>query len=200
MNKHLGALIGLAFGAVGTASLAACPTAADLSTGIRFTVDDDGAEVFRTMTPDVIESMYSYGDGSQYRNLLGKGVYLLEWLDYVDGAPDLSSRMTYAFATGPKDLPEVVPGGVANLSVLVNMGGDLDQEMEMYSFGEVAEISFGDCSYDMIPIEITYAPDDGQGTSILHYLPALGFAYFAQQINPDGSVDTYEYKTIEVVE
>lgn len=188
----------VAISLLSTQSALACPVSGDLATGIRFGVDDGDFETFRQMRPGVIESTFVAADGTVYRNLLGQGIYLLEWTDIVEGKPDMDSRSVYAFAMTPETLPLPEPGGFANLGVLVNAGGTLEQEMQMYSFGEASEITFGECRYAMIPIEVRYAPDNGQGLTVLNYLPDLGLAYFTES-TANGQTDTYTYHSIEVV-
>ena len=183
---------------LGGMAQAECPTVTDLPTGVQFTIDDGDKETFRELWPGMVESVFEGADGTVYRNLLAKGIYLVEWADIVDGQPDLSTRSIYAFAMSTEDLPEPVPGRFANLGVLVNGVGSLDQEIQMYRFEAQTTIDIGACTYDMIPIELRFAPDSDRRVNILHYLPDLGLAYLAADRSESGSY-SYSYTAVEAL-
>ena len=71
--------------ALPTAGLAACPTGADLETGIRFLSPEDESETFTRFSPNVVVSEYLYEPGGGSRNLLSQGVYLIQNTDIEDG-------------------------------------------------------------------------------------------------------------------
>ncbi len=184
----------------GTLALAqACPVASDLEKGIRFTVDGTDTEVYRRVGPDMIEAIYSAADDYQSRSMLAQGVYLVELVDLVEGAPDLSTRTTYAFAQRAEELMMPEAGRSVTYDLVVNSDGDLNQERQSYSFDQPAKINFGACEYEMIQIEIRYDPDEAETVDLLYYLPELGFSYYAGSDYLEGS-DRYIYSNIEVVE
>lgn len=176
-----------------------CPVAADLDKGIRFTVDGVDTEEYRRTGPAVVEALYIAEDGTTSRSLLGQGIYLIELVDMIDGAPDLDSRTTYAFPGRAEDLALPEPGTQVVYDLLVNNFGDFNQERQIYDFGQGAVLNFGACEYQMIPIEIRYEPDESGAVDLLYYLPELGFAYYAGSDYAEGS-DRYMYTNIEVIE
>jgi len=179
-------------------ALANCPTNADMATGVRFTVDTVDTETFRAVRPGVVEAIYQSQDYAA-RNLLGQGIYLLELVDLVNGDPDLNTRVTYAFAETAEDLPVPAANSTLTFKVLVSEGGSFETESQSYTMGAATAVSFGACSYDMIPIEVRYSPDEDNTVDVLHYLPELGFAYFAESRYGEGERDVFSYQTIEAV-
>ncbi|MBV7396056.1 hypothetical protein [Mameliella sediminis] len=177
----------------------ACPTGADVAKGIRFTVEETDKEEYRRIGPAMIEAIYSTADGAATRNLLAQGVYLVELVDLIDGTPDQTTRITYAFPGRAEDLKLPEPNGEVAYDVAINNFGDFDKERQIYDFGPMAKINFGSCEYDMIPIEIRYDPDDANTVDILYYLPEFGFSFYAGS-DYDGGSDRYRYSNIEVIE
>ena len=184
---------------LGAPALADCPNAGDLGKGIRFTVDAVDTDAYRQIRPGVIESVFTAEDGYVNRSLLAQGIYLIELVDLVDGAPDPQTRITYAFPRKADDLDLPEPGGQVVYDLVINNLGDVTSEKQTYDFGLEAVINFGACEYRMIPIEIRYDPDPSAGVDLLYYLPELGFSYFAGSDYEDGS-DRYLYSNIEVIE
>ena len=177
----------------------ACPSGSDLTKGIRFTVDGTDSEEYRILSPGLIEALYKTGDGGVTRNLLGQGVYLLEYVDVVDSERDPSTRTTYAFPGKAEDLKAPEPGTSVTYDVVVNYAGDLDKERHTYSFGQKSLLNFGACEYEMIVVEIRYSPDDSGTVDYLYYMPEFGFSYYAGSDGEDGST-RYLYSNIEVIE
>jgi hypothetical protein len=181
------------------AALAQCPTVADMQTGIRFSVDHTDSETFRTLGPGLVEAIYRYEDGYSVRSLLGQGVYLLELVDLVDGAPDISTRTTYGFPQNAEDLPVPQPGASLSFDVVMNEAGSLNRDTQVYSVGSETVQVFGTCQYRMLPIEVRYPLMDETTVDLLHYLPELGLAYLAGGTYEDGS-SVYTYHAIEAVQ
>jgi hypothetical protein len=180
------------------AALAQCPTAADLETGIRFSVDQDATETFRTVRPGVVEAIFSYEDGFASRNLLAKGVYLLEVVDIVDGVPDMGTRTTFAFPRNAEDMPLPETGAPLQFDVVVNDAGAFNRESQDYVVGSRTQVTIGTCTYDMLPIDVSFDPSPDNTVERLHYLPALGIAYLAASTY-DGGRDDYDYNAIEAL-
>ncbi|MGP6086897.1 hypothetical protein [Antarctobacter jejuensis] len=177
----------------------ACPVADDMGKGIRFTVDGTDTEEYRRQSAGLIEVLYITAQGDVTRNLLGQGVYLLEYVDVIDGTPDLSTRTTYAFPGKPEDLKVPEPGASVTYDVVVNYAGDLDKEQQIYSFGQKSLLNFGACEYEMIVAEVRYSPDETETIDYLYYLPEFGFAYYVGSDSVDGAT-RYIYSNIEVIE
>jgi len=192
------ALVTVALGA--TAPAWACPTAADLDTGIRFTVEGGASEVFRRVQPQVLEAVFRFADGGAVHNLLAKGVYLLEYVDLEDGEPVPDSRATYRFPMTPGAMPDPVPEDEWQVSAVRLEAGQVATERQVYRFGARDSVRIGDCGYAMVPIAVTF-PDDPDGLSdILHYLPDLGLAYLARLEGGGAPPEIYTYTGIEVLE
>lgn len=181
-------------------ALAQCPVESDLDKGIRFTVDGSDTEDYRRAGPAMVEATYTAADGYATRNMLAQGVYLVELVDMVDGAPDLDTRATYAFPGRSEDLMQPDPGESVTYDIVVNEAGEFRKERQIYVFDQTAKLNFGACEYEMIPIEIRYEPDDSGAVDLLYYIPELGFSYYAGTDHADGTADRYTYSNIEVIE
>ena len=182
-----------------------CPTAADLTTGgIAFDIDQEDTEIFRQKRPGLIESHYHYaGDtNSAARVLLARGLYVLELVDVNDGAPDPGTRSTYSFPVAPDQLrlPDLsdASGQGWSYTVAVNNIGEFGQEVQHYTPQPAIQKSYGDCTYDVIPVEIRYVDDPAGDRDIVYYLPALGLSYLARTIYSD-SDDSFDYHSIRTL-
>lgn len=181
------------------AALADCPTADDLEKGILFHVDGGDREVFRRFSDDVISSVYSYGDGGpESRFLLGRGMYLLETTEVENGVTLAGSKVVYAFEMGVDEMPLPTPEAGWTTDVIVREGTFLDTETQIYSFGPQTQVSFGACTYDMIPVIQSYRPDPDEVVEYVNWLPELGISYLVRASYPDGD-DRYVYNRIEAL-
>ncbi|MDA7425944.1 hypothetical protein [Thalassococcus lentus] len=188
-------LIGLALLAAPSAAIAACPTANDLSTGIRFEVSGGDAEVFTTFGESSLQSIYFIGDDPVTRVLLARGLYLLEVVDIDEsGALDLATRSTYAYAMPPGELPLPKAGSTYSAEYVLTENGQPSSETELYSFGQETGVSFGACEYAAIPIDVRYGNGD---IDELMWLPELGLSYLTRSIY-DGGDDRYYYLSISI--
>ncbi|MEM7440767.1 MAG: hypothetical protein AAF393_14295 [Pseudomonadota bacterium] len=177
-----------------------CPTKEDMKSGIRFDVDENEYEIFRTVSNHVIEAKFHLEDGTIFRNLLGQGIYLLEVVDIENDSPVPSSRSTYTFPLAPVDLPLPTPGATWKTGVAILAPDGFDAEEQIYTFGEWTETNFGACTYKSMPISITYATqEEDLGTKdTLNWLPDLGISYL--MATHDGSeTTTYTYKSLRAV-
>lgn len=183
---------------------AQCPTAEDLTKGIRFEIEGGDRETYRSFASGVIAATYESSEPPASRVLLAQGVYLLELVDLAEGpvGPDSrvqpGSRTTYSYPMKAPDMPVPAPGGSWQVTAAMLSQGEIGSEKQHYGFGAMTRISFGACAYDMFPIEITYPGEDGGTVDLLHYLPALGLSYLAASTY-DGSTDRYNYIAIEAL-
>ena len=177
---------------------AECPTRDTLATGIRFTLASGETETFRTTAEGLVESLFEGPEQPANRVLLGRGVYLLELIGVDSGIPDPDSRTTYSYPVKPAEMPLPEPGGRWSVTAAVLDMGELRSETQVYEFGPAATAGFGACSYEMIPVTITYPGDDSSNTDLLHYFPALGLSYLAES-KYDGNLDRYDYIAIDPV-
>ncbi|MCR8550353.1 hypothetical protein M4578_21230 [Salipiger sp. P9] len=184
--------------ALPSGALADCPSSADLDRGIRFHIEGGDTEVFRRYGPDVIASVYSSG-GEDTRVLLGRGMYVLEVADMSQGAPVAESATVYAFPMAPSEMPLPSPEAGWTVNVAVKEAQGLDQELQIYSFGPLSEVSFGECVYTMIPVIQSYRPDPFEVVDFVNWLPELGLSYLVRSTDVDGE-DRYVYSGIERVD
>ncbi|WP_152912599.1 hypothetical protein [Candidatus Rhodobacter oscarellae] len=179
----------------------ACPTAADLDAGILLTAKTGDTETFTRFSEDVVQSIYSDGDGFQNRALLGQGVYLLELMDLEDGKLVPDTRITYAFPVVPGELPEPVAGGLYSAEIAVQDAGDVQREAQRYEFSEITQATYADCTYDLIKVAVSYGDSDNTIDRV-HYFPTLGISYLAGSsygIGADRKEDLYEYVAIKAL-
>lgn len=176
---------------------AACPVAADLATGIRL-VDQNGViETYRTLRPHVVELIVDYGDEYSDRVSLARGVYTLDVVEEYNGVPDFGTRSTYAYQVAPEAMPLPTPGGVWRTRARVD---DTYDDKMTASWGDPTTMTYGECTYAVIPGELVYTGEGYSQTEGLHYLPDLGIAYLSTfSTDADGVVDTYTVVTISAV-
>jgi len=182
-----------------TAASAQCPTADNLQTGIRFTLADGETETFRKKGAAIVEAVFEYKDPPASRVLLAQGVYLLELIDLENGMPQPGTRSTYSYPMTAAEMPLPQPGGHWSVTAAVLDMGDLRRDNQVYTFGTMTQATYGACSYDMLPITITYPGDESDPIDLLHYLPGLGLSYLAESTY-SGSTDRYDYIAIEALQ
>ncbi|WP_353472840.1 hypothetical protein PVT71_02075 [Salipiger sp. H15] len=179
----------------GLALAAPCPSAADLEKGIRLRGPEGASELFTRQGPAVIRSVYEQDGVAISRTLLGAGVYLLEAIDLEEGEPVPVTRITYGYPVTPAAMPEPKPAGSWAVKVAVKETGSLRSEMLSFRFGPLTEISFGACTYEMMPIIQRY--EDGT-IDYLSWLPGLGLSFLSGFSDTEGE-ERYEYYAIEAV-
>jgi len=176
----------------------ACPTAADLDTGIRIYDRNGGSEVFRRLNSDVVEAIYTDEDGFASRTQLGQGLYLLEYTDLENGAVLKDSRETYVFAMSPRKMPQPQANTEWRADVVLRSADGLQPETQTYRIGPIKALKIGTCSYDAMEVTLTYAPGPDNEQEKFQFIPALGFSYITE-FRDDAGVDKYRYTRIEAV-
>ena len=180
-------------------SQSACPTGADLAGGIQFELDGEATETYKTINEGVVSVEYKASDGYQSRILLGKGIYLLEFAEIVDGNIDTSSRTTYSHELKPVNMPDPTPMGRWVSKAAVLDAGSPYSEIQNHSFGPMTTLTIGSCSYDMIPISVHY-DDEDRTIDLLEYMPDLGLAILSgsSSLDENGTRvdDVYSYFSI----
>lgn len=178
-----------------------CPSAADLSTGIRVISATGESETFTTVAPDVVASVYDDGHGYANRVLMAQGVYLLELVDLENGDVVPETRLVYGHPQGPQAFPAPAPGTTYSATVTMREGSDVWPEAQGYVFGRPSRIAIGACGYDLIEVTVTYA-DAEDTVETVHYLPELGVSYLAasEYTTVEGRLtDRYAYGRIEAL-
>ena len=176
-------------------ALAQCPTADDLARGILFTGAEGETELFTSGDGDTILARFRSPEGLESDAVLARGVYLMDLVSHP-GAPE-ETRSLYAFPLLTRELPLPTPGGSFEIAAEVSVGDHAATELQSYSFGPAGEARYGDCAYEVIPVEITYSTLQGT-VETYHYLPALGISYFAAVSSEMGD-HTYPYIRIEAL-
>ncbi len=182
------------------AAVAACPTAADLETGIRFEVAGGEWEIFTTLPNGMIVSEYFLEPKVSSRTILAKGLYMVELVDLENGDFVPGTRSTFAFPVAPDQMPDPRDGGGWNLQVAVSDQDGLFAETQVYEFGTVQNQTYGACTYDMIPVNFWFGEGeiDPELYDVMHYLPQLGIAYLAEAKGGEYA-DVFDYVGISVV-
>ncbi|MBY6004209.1 hypothetical protein KUV62_09835 [Salipiger bermudensis] len=183
--------------ALPTAAPAVCPTARDLDTGILFRTLDGDTELFRRVSDNVVQSVYTSGS-EESRVLLGQGLYVLDNVALVDGEvlPDTQVQFSYPVPVAEMPLPQ--PEGGWSVDVTVEEAGYSEPEEQTYAFGPMTEIGVGNCTFDMIPVIQTYSPDPYEVTDYVNWLPELGVSYLVQSSHAHGE-DRYRFVSVEAV-
>jgi hypothetical protein len=176
----------------------ACPVGDDLSAGIRLLDDDGISETYRRSSPDLIELTVDYGDGYSDRIQLARGVYVLEVVELYEGQPEPGSTSTYAYPVAPEAMPVPAAGDVWRTRVVID-GAEPDKMTA--SWGDARQMTYGECSYTVIPGEIVFTGTDYRHVEGLHYLPELGLAYMSFFSSDDGdTMDEYVIVSITTAE
>ena len=176
---------------------AACPVASDLAGGIRVTLEDDVVETYIAFRPGVVQHrvLPQNEDGSE--NLLANGIYTLQTLDIVDGAPRQGSRRVFTYPVDPSDTPLPAADITWAPSVVTFEGGQVTKENHKYVFGAASTLVIGDCSYDMRTITATFEGAPGY-IETLYFLPDVGIALYGAYKDEQGSAN-YTFKKIEAI-
>lgn len=176
--------------------LAACPTAGDLATGIHLYDTDGGIETFTQHSDTSVLSMLDFGDGAGSRAVLLAGVYLVEIVDLENNQPLRDTRTTYSLPLPEGGAPIPSPGGNWTVQGAKMEDGAIDRDTQAYSFGQQTTATIGECSYDMIPINVAYLDESDGYAEIIHYLPSLGISYLVQAGGRDEEPDRFTYTRI----
>lgn len=189
----------LAFSAILAAPLLssaalACPTGADLATGISIRFDDGALETYTALRDDLVRIEQGYdGEASAVMDL-ALGVYLLSYMDVVNGSPDTGSRYTISYPGGIGGLQVPAPGQRWTAeTVLMDSTGPYTETMTV-AWSQPFEQIIGACSYEAIEALIAYQGDDFY-TEGLVFLPDLGVAYVSAYEDTSGRS---EYAAVEV--
>ncbi|MFK7751004.1 MAG: hypothetical protein AB8B51_00500 [Sedimentitalea sp.] len=178
----------------------ACPTAADMTQGVRFTLATDEVETFRLLESGIIQGDFFIDETDVLRTFIARGIYLVETYSLQNGVREAGTRFAYAYPVDVAQLPAPTPGGGWAGTVVQLEGTNLENEAHDYRFGAQTTQSYGACTYQMIPVTVLY-PDDVETNQreVLHYLPELGLSYLAEFSDKDYD-EVYSYTQIEVIQ
>lgn len=186
--------------AASTAS-ADCPVAADLATGIAARQTDGTVEEFRAFGPGLVEQIARFSDGYTARNLLGQGVYVIELADLEAGEIVPTSRITSAYPVNADEMPVPSPGADWNVKVAMRDSDGFYREQQDHRWGQLTEVTYGPCTYEMIPGTLIYTGDGYSYVEEIHYLPALVLGLLVSFADGgDVAPEVYTYDTLRVME
>lgn len=200
MIRHFAATLVL----LPVAAFADCPVAADLETGIEIRYADDSSEIYRLLREDVVLVAEGVADPT-WRNLLARGVFLLQLASLEEGRVDLAYTTNITYPVPLAELPLPTPGGTATYETLTNDANfaTISTETQTHSYGEETTLAIGGCSYGMILMEVTYSGAGEWATTYIEeigYLPDLGIGVLLS-FREDGEdePDTFEPVLIRAV-
>ena len=164
----------------------ACPTANDLSQGIRVDRSGGYTEIFRSGGQGIIAVEGSIDRKLEYTLELAGGLQLLSYSGNVGETPDTEGDLTYDYGVSHDDLPVPVPNGRWQSDVTVTAKTGPFSEPQLYAYGPQEQISIGSCPYAMIPVTIAYQNDNNYIETV-QYFPDLGISVLVQQGDDTGA-------------
>ena len=166
-----------------TTAFAECPAEkSNLDSGIYLTSDSTESIRFRRDSQGhVLVESFPMGDFAfSYLATTMYGIYQLQEGTAYRGEtmPDSLASMTYAVPSG--NLPEPSPGLAFHSPVQFSGDADADPAAEapvmFVTVGRSTEKSFGDCSYEALPVMARMSGPSEDYIARLDYIPKLGIA------------------------
>lgn len=191
-----GAAVLLVLGA--SIAQAACPTAADMSTGVRF-VDTEGAvEVHTRLDAQRVQVDYISPDTpGAARSVMIHGVYAQWYGGVLDSGGLEPGSLSYFFREMPVDqMPVPEPGLIATIDQLFIFDGSLDEEVLRVSVGAPEPWTLGDCTLTRLPVEIVTEVPSDTIYEFFGYLPELGTGVLTRYHREDATIQTYHYISV----
>ena len=174
-----------------------CPTANDLSQGIRVDRSDGYTEYFRAGGQGIV-AVQGYIDRKyEYDLELAAGLQLLSYSGNVGETPEPDGGFTYDYGKPHAELPGPVPNGRWQSAVTVTGVGGPFSEPQLYAFGPLEQISIGGCPYAMISATIAYKNNNNYIETV-QFLPDLGISVLVQQGDDSGAPTVYTIDRIGV--
>lgn len=166
---------------------AACPTPADMKTGIITKTDDGQIEVHKTVVKDMVQVEVTFGDGTGDGSIMqfGHGIYLRNVIPVEAGVLRVAQQEEYASDATLRSWSAPVPS--ANWSN-PRPGGGAAQS------GPMREMRVGTCTYDSFEVTLSFA-DDPNYTEVYSYIPSLGIGLLTE-ILEGNTRDIYRYTSI----
>lgn len=174
-----------------------CPTAVDLTKGIRVDRSGGYSEYFRNGAPGVISVEGFIDRKYEYDLELAGGLQLLSYSGNVGETPEPDDGLTYDYGLPVAGLPGPVPNGRWQSAVTVTGIGGPFSEPQLYAYGPLQQISIGGCPYAMISATIAYQNDNNYIETI-QFLPDLGISVLVQQGDDSGPPTIYTIDRIGV--
>ena len=163
-----------------THAQSACPTAADLSKGIRVDRSNGFTEVVRAGGQGIVSVEGFIDRELEYTLELADGLQLLSYSGNVGPSPITDDTMFYDYGVPNDDLPWPTPNGRWQSAVTVTAFSGTYSEPQLYAYGPQEQITIGTCSYDMISVTIAYQ-NDANYIETVQFMPELGFGVLVRQ-------------------
>ena len=180
-NVNAPVVLGLALGLLADPAMATapqCPIAADLAQGIHLRYLD-GTEAEYRQRPDgmieVTEAGTAAGGGA-LRFVSRFGLYDFEAALLTEGVVSPDQQVSYSYAGQPPVEPKPKGNAWVGEVTATFPGGATDKETAAYVFGEKGKTDLAGCSYDVIPVSVTFVRAAGWEGQAFLYFPALGLA------------------------
>lgn len=181
------------FLALGGSAAAECATSADLTgLGIALTYESGGVEIQRHANEVTNTSTWTQEGETDAPVLLARGVY------FVKGAPIESflSEFEYRPIGGYAALPVPEAGLTRSVETMFWDGYGFSAERWEISIGDETNMTFGACTYRMLPVSIDYYQGEEKiSEEIDLYFPDLGVGAFiavtdvGEEFLPDQLID-----------
>jgi len=170
------------------AAQASCPVAADLDrSGIVFSFDGD-FEIHTRASSGVIEILSSKdADGIAAKTILAHGVHVLQLADIQNGAVLPNSVWRFAFPVPVADLPVPVPGSGWTARTTSMVDGVSETEMITHTWGTAQPYEIGGCTYDAIPVRVSFDGESYDHEEDLMYFLDLGTAVLIRYSDSEGA-------------
>ena len=173
-------------------ALAQCPTAADMTQGVRVTFDNGDTTDLRRMDGTLIEVTERYSLSMQTWNFeLEYGVYSQREIEVSPGGvpiPESEIRFSY-----PAALPAPDPAAPAwqGQREVREFGMGTEQESWQVGFRAMEPVVIGACTYEAVAVGIRLrAGEPDQKDQFSYFLPELGAGFVVTWIDEDGRSDT----------
>ncbi|KMW58846.1 hypothetical protein AIOL_003827 [Candidatus Rhodobacter oscarellae] len=171
----------------GTPALATCPTAADMTGGVVFTLQGGGTELHKVIRKDWVQIRATFPDGDASQLELFHGLYLSASVAIANGIPQLSEAFTYATETELQQWQPPRPDGAWDNATA---GGGTAKS------GPIQPVQLGDCVYNSFDVVLTYTNDEGY-VETYRYLPALRTGLLVAAKDESGT-QNYTYTDLRV--
>lgn len=183
------------------AAAADCPTPEDMKTGVYLHFDDgDYSRYVQVGESYVQEDEFIAGEGLDYRIISHLGVYPVDEHDVMAlGLPDPDTRLTTKFGVPEAELPKPVEGlDWHGENRLVYNDGVEEKELMHVVVGPQKTIRLGDCTYEALPLSISYEWPETEETMVQlsHYLPAFGISLLLSTKYNDEPTDSYTHTAL----
>ncbi len=192
-SKRALAVLGvLAFSAWPGAALANCPTADDLTGGIRFAMPDGAYWDLSGHGSDRVAYFQWSPDFEVQRMELAEGIFIASLV-----ADSMEEPWRSEFEPRPSAFPEPA-ANTAWETRMTSRGLGINRVDDMtYTFGAAQQMTFGDCAFTYLPMTLRSEPvsQEGEGVSSEYlYFPELGGIV----IQDDGYGNTWPITGISV--